>query len=83
ERLITAAEEFKIPYQLAALGKAASNDSNALQLAQAGVAAGCVAIPNRYMHSAVEVVSLDDVDNAASLLARFAEMIEADADFRP
>ncbi|EAQ76960.1 M42 family metallopeptidase [Blastopirellula marina] len=83
ERLILAADEFKIPYQLAALGKPASNDSNALQMAQAGVAAGCVAIPNRYMHSAVEVVSLEDIDNAATLLARFAEMIEADADFRP
>ncbi|MCC9609555.1 M42 family metallopeptidase [Blastopirellula sp. JC732] len=81
--LVEAAESYKIPYQLAALGKPASNDSNALQMSQAGVAAGCVSIPNRYMHSAVEVISLEDLDNAATLLARFAEMIDADHDFRP
>ena len=33
------------------------------------VATGLVAVPNRYMHSAVETVSLDDIDHAADLLA--------------
>lgn len=61
-----------IPHQSAALGRAAPNDSNALQVTRAGVATGLVQIPNRYMHSAVETISLADLDHAAELLAAFA-----------
>ena len=60
------------PYQLAAIGRGASNDANVLQLNRSGVATGLVTIPNRYMHSAVETISLDDIDHAASPLAGFA-----------
>jgi len=35
------------------------------------------------MHSAVEMISLDDIDQSADLLAEFALAIEADADFTP
>ena len=42
-----------------------------------------MSIPNRYMHSAVEMVSLDDLDRAADLLAEFACSLEKDADFTP
>lgn len=76
--LIDAADSSDIAYQLAALGRAAPNDSNALQLTRAGVAAGLVAIPNRYMHSAVETISLDDIDAAADLLAGFAAGLDND-----
>ncbi|GAA4439146.1 M42 family metallopeptidase [Bremerella cremea] len=83
DRLIEVAEQHEIPYQIAALGKAAPNDSNAIQTTRAGVAAGLVAIPNRYMHSAVETISLDDIDHAANLLAEFLFSIQDDDDFRP
>lgn len=76
--LTSVADENEIPYQLAAIGRAAPNDSNALQLTRSGVAAGLVAVPNRYMHSAVETISLDDIDQAANLLARFAERLNDD-----
>ncbi len=83
EKLIAVAEDKEIPFQLSALGRAAPNDSNALQTTRGGVAAGLVAIPNRYMHSAVETISLDDIDNAAELLAQFALSLGADEDFTP
>ena len=41
-----------------------------------GVATGLVSVPNRYMHSAVETVSLDDVDRTADLLAAFVRGID-------
>jgi len=82
-RLIELADEFKIPYQLAALGKAAPNDTNALQITRGGVATGLIGIPNRYMHSAVETISLDDIDNAANLLAKFLACVQPEDDFRP
>ena len=73
ERVIQEADSQSIPHQLAALGRAASNDANALQISRAGVATGLVAVPNRYMHSAVETISLDDIDHAADLLAAFGQ----------
>jgi putative aminopeptidase FrvX len=83
ERLLTLAQKHEIPHQIAASGRAQPNDSNALQICRAGVATGLVAIPNRYMHSAVEMVSLDDIDRAADLLAAFLTTLTGDEDFRP
>lgn len=83
DRLIELAEAHKIPYQLAASGKATGTDANAIQINRAGVAAGLVSVPNRYMHSPVEVISLDDLDAAANLLARFVEALDPADDFTP
>lgn len=83
QRLIDTCEKHDIPYQLAASGRAQPNDSNTIQITRAGVATGVVAIPNRYMHSAVEMVSEEDLDHAAELLARFAMNLADDVDFTP
>ena len=82
-RLIALAEEHDIPFQLAAVGRATPNDANPLQIHGGGVATGLVAIPNRYMHSAVETISLDDIDYAAELLAWFARRLQPEDDFTP
>lgn len=82
-RLRDQAEAGELPYQVAALGRAAPNDANPLQVNRAGVATGLVQIPNRYMHSPVEVVSLDDLEAAAELLARFACSVTPEDDFVP
>ena len=82
-RLIELAQANEIPYQLAAIGRATPNDANVLQLHGAGVATGLVAIPNRYMHSAVEAISLEDIDHVAELLAHFAAALGDDDDFTP
>lgn len=82
-RLIELAEKNNIPYQCAAIGRATPNDANVLQLHGAGVATGLVAIPNRYMHSAVEAISLQDIDHVAELLAHFAVALTAKDDFTP
>ena len=83
DKLLAAAEANKIDYQLAASGRPPGTDANAIQINRAGVAAGLVSIPNRYMHSPVEMISLEDLDRAADLLARFAESLPAEADFTP
>jgi len=71
ERLLTPGEKGDIPIQLSAFGRATPTDANALQVTRDGVATGLVSVPNRYMHSAVETVSLDDADRTADLLAAF------------
>ncbi|HIQ19824.1 MAG TPA: M42 family peptidase [Planctomycetes bacterium] len=83
EQLVAAADELDIPHQMAASGRPPGTDANAIQISRSGVATGLVSIPNRYMHSPVEVVSLEDMDRAADLLARFAESLHGEADFTP
>lgn len=82
-RLLSLAQKNDVPVQVKALGKAAPNDSNALQITRGGVATGILAIPNRYMHSAVETISLSDIDHAADLLAHFAASVTTAEDFVP
>ena len=81
--LVDLAEANDIPIQPSALGRAAPNDSNALQVNRSGVATGILAIPNRYMHSSVETISLEDINHAANLLAHFAKSVTRVEDFIP
>lgn len=83
QRLIDICKSEDIPFQLAAIGRAAPNDSNSLQVTRAGVATGLVAIPNRYMHSAVETICLADIDHAAELLALFCQSVSDFKEFTP
>lgn len=83
EHLKAAAEKADIPLQWSAIGRGTGTDANAMQLARGGVATGLISVPNRYMHSAVEMISLDDLDQCADLLAEFALGIEEGANFTP
>jgi endoglucanase len=83
QRLIAAADAHQIPYQLAAAGRPPGTDANAMQINRSGMAAGLVSIPNRYMHSPVEMISLEDIDRAADLLARFVESLPDPIDLTP
>ncbi|RLS34641.1 MAG: M42 family peptidase [Planctomycetota bacterium] len=83
ERLLAAASANSIPCQLSASGRATPTDANVLQTTRAGVATALVSVPNRYMHSGVETVSLDDLDHAADLLAAFIRGLEPNIDWAP
>ena len=83
DRLMDTAEQHGIPVQPAAIGRATPNDANSIQVTRGGVATGLIGIPNRYMHSAVETISLEDLDYAAELLAEFAAGLQGDEDFTP
>lgn len=83
ERLVAEATSLEMSVQINALATAASNDAAQLQLTRGGVATGLVCIPNRYMHSPVEIVSLDDLDCAATLIAQFCSSVNSETDFTP
>jgi len=76
-----AATTHQIPFTLHAAGRFTSTDADAIHIAKEGVATGLVSIPNRYMHSPNEMVSLDDVDRAAELLAQTCRTVTAQTDF--
>jgi endoglucanase len=75
------AVDHDIPYTIHAVGKDTATDADFIHLAREGVATGLVSIPNRYMHSPNELVSLDDVDRAATLIAETCRLVTAHTDF--
>lgn len=78
-----AAEALGISTPIQAAGRASGTDADAMLRSGAGVAPGLVSIPNRYMHSPNEVISLSDLADAARLIAGFVRTITPDSDFRP
>ena len=78
-----AGDAVKVKYQIEAAPRATGTDANAIQVTRAGVAAGLISIPNRYMHTQNEVIHLGDLAAAAKMLAEFARMINAETNFIP
>ncbi len=75
------AEETDIPYQKHAANRGTGTDANAIQLS--GAATGLLGIPNRYMHTASEVISLDDIKNIINLVVVFIKSIKEGDNFLP
>lgn len=67
ELMIRRAEAAQIPYQLEIL-RGGTTDALVIQVARAGVPAGCLSIPTRHLHTPSEMVDLKDVQNAVKLL---------------
>ena len=65
--MVQRAKEANIPYQLEVLERG-TTDAAAMQLTRAGVPAGCLSIPCRYVHSPSEMVDKEDVENSVRLL---------------
>lgn len=84
ERLLQeAARRRDIPIQKAPSGDLEGNDAKSIQTAAAGVATAAVSIPNRYMHTQVEVVNLKDLERAIDLILEFLYSIKPETEFRP
>ncbi len=66
--MLSVAKKKKIPYQVEANPSWSGTDADIIQLARDGVAAGVVSIPERYMHSGVELISEKDLKNAIKLI---------------
>jgi putative aminopeptidase FrvX len=66
------ADETGVDVQLQAAGSRTGTDADAFYTSRGGVPALNLGVPNRYMHTPVEVLDLDDLDAAADLLGAFA-----------
>ena len=83
-RLISAAKKGKIPVQIEAGHRASGGtDTAQIQLSRAGVATALVSIPNRYMHTPVEMCDLRDAENAAKLIADTISSLDEKTTFIP
>jgi tetrahedral aminopeptidase len=81
--LVEGARRLDLPWQPDPSGKTAANDAREIQVGDSGVAVASVGIPQRNMHTQVEIVSLTDIDNAVRLLVEFVKSIDERTDFRP
>ena len=79
--LVAAARKAEIPHTIQAAPRASRTDADGIFLVRTGVPTGIVSIPNRYMHSPNEIVSLADLERAAQLLAGFVRSLSEDANF--
>lgn len=62
------AESNKIPFQRSALSRATGTDTDAFAYSNGGVASALISLPLRYMHTTVEMVHRDDVENVIKLI---------------
>jgi putative aminopeptidase FrvX len=81
ELLYDTAESEGIPFVVEVTRGTTSTDADAVFLSRAGVATGLVSVPLRYMHSPIETLDLDDLENAVRLIVAFAHRLEAGQSF--
>ena len=80
--LADAAGAEDIPFATEIAPARSGTDADAIARVRAGIPTGIVSIPNRYMHSPSEIVSLTDLTNCSRVIAAFTRGINADVDFR-
>jgi putative aminopeptidase FrvX len=81
-RIEAVATAKKIPLQHEASGGAGGTDTDAIFWTRGGIASALISLPNRYMHSPVEIVSLKDLEKIPELLAGFAQSLKAGEEFK-
>jgi len=76
EDLVAVAEKNAIPYQVEGIGHPTGTDANVIQMTRSGVRTALISVPNRYMHTPVEVLHKDDVENTVKLVTAFVETLK-------
>lgn len=71
DKLIEVAENSKIPYQLEPISGATGTNADNIAVTKSGIKTSVISIPQRYMHTPNEVISLDDVENTAKLICEY------------
>ena len=79
QRMICKAKQLDIPYQLEVMGGSSGTNGWKVQTAREGIATAVLSVPLRYMHSPVEVLAREDLEQTARLLAAFVEGLGEEA----
>ncbi len=80
--LIEAAEKNKIPFQRLAASRITGTDTDAFAYSSDGVASALISLPLKYMHTTVEMVAKEDVENVIKLFLESLKAIKSGQDFR-
>jgi endoglucanase len=81
-RLEKVAAEVDIPLQHEAISSTSGTDTDAIFWTRGGIPSALISLPNRYMHSPVEVVSLKDLVQIPQLLCAFALSLRKGEEFK-
>jgi putative aminopeptidase FrvX len=81
ELILDTAEKKKIPFQRLASSRVTGTDTDAFAYSNGGVASALISLPLRYMHTTVEMVHKDDVENVIRLIYESLLNIKADETF--
>ena len=77
QKFVDLAKENEIPYQIDADPRPGGTDAYSLQVSKAGIPAGLLSIPLRYMHTTVETLKLEDIKRLAELLSIFISQLDS------
>jgi len=81
-RLETVAEAHKIPLQHEAISSTSGTDTDVIFWTRGGIPSALISLPNRYMHSPVEIVSLKDLELIPQLMSAFALSLKKGEQFK-
>jgi len=79
--LQTLAEDNRIPLQTESAASYTGSDADVIFTTRSGIPTGLVSVPNRYMHTPVEVIQTDDLENTIKLLTAWCLKMNDDVDF--
>jgi endoglucanase len=82
KRLEEVAKKKKIPLQHEAMSASSGTDTDVIFWTRGGIASALISLPNRYMHSPVEVVSLRDLEMIPQLMAAFVQSLKKGEQFK-
>jgi putative aminopeptidase FrvX len=82
KQIISTATKNKIPFQRAAASRSTGTDTDAFAYSNEGVSSALISLPLRYMHTTVETVRKEDVENTIRLLLETVKGIKNGQDFR-
>lgn len=82
KRIEAVAKTKKIPLQHEAMSSTSGTDTDVIFWTRGGIASALISLPNRYMHSPVELVSLKDLEQVPQLLAAFVLSVKKGEKFK-
>ncbi|MBT5932521.1 M42 family metallopeptidase [bacterium] len=82
KQIISTAEKNNIPFQRAVVSRSTGTDTDAFAYSNEGVTSALISLPLRYMHTTVEMVHKDDVENSIRMLLETVKSIKNGQDFR-
>jgi putative aminopeptidase FrvX len=80
--IIETAQKRKIPFQRQAVSRSTGTDTDSFAYSAEGVASALISLPLKYMHTTVEMVHKDDVENVINLIYEFLLQLKPGHDFR-
>ncbi len=82
KQIIDVANKKKIPFQRQAVSRSTGTDTDSFAYSAEGVASALISLPLKYMHTTVETVHKDDVENVIQLIYEVLLQVKPGHDYR-